>query len=42
MSGTDSTVKCGLVGVKIGTTLLVNDSVWNWQYCKVCACESAD
>ena len=29
MSGTDSTVKCGLVGVQIGTALLVKGSVWN-------------
>ena len=29
MSGTDSTVKFGLVGVQIGRALLVKISVWN-------------
>ena len=29
MSGTESSVKGGLVGVQIGTALLVGVSVWN-------------
>ena len=29
VSGTDSTVKGGLVGVQIGTVLWVKGSVWN-------------
>ena len=40
--GTDSTVKGGVVGVQIGTALLVEFSVWNWQYGKEWACGSAD
>ena len=27
--GTDSTVKCGVVGVQIGTGLFLEGSVWN-------------
>ena len=42
MCGTDSTVKSVLVGVQIGTALLLKFSVWNLQYCKEWACVSAD
>jgi hypothetical protein len=42
--GTDSTVNSGLVGVKIGTALLVrvSVSVWNCQYGKQWVGESVD
>ena len=41
MSGTENTVKIGLVGVQTGTALLVGFSVFNLEYSKEGACGSA-
>jgi hypothetical protein len=42
--GTDSTLKSEIVTVQIGTSLLmkVSVSMWNWQYVKMWAGDSAD